>query len=460
MVKVLLFIPNCSILYSQLNTGQLFLHQGVSYLVSYLEKNGYKTRLIDMQKRDYTLQEIKKIVKAENVEFVGITCITPLINEAKKIATIIKQINPHIKTILGGPHPSALPKETLTDTNFDIVIMGEGEQAFLELVKGSNLRNIKGLAYKKGKKIIINPPRQPVGDLNSLPFPAYFSLNVKDYNNVAYYKDSFFGIISSRGCPYNCIYCADHVVHNRNVRLRSPKNLISEVEYLYKKQGIKNFVFYDEVFTIYKQRARSICKEIKKRGLNIRWICATHDPVDEDLLNIMKDSGCEILTYGVESGDQNILNLIQRGVTIKQIEQGVYTANKVGLKVLGLFTLGHPYETEETIKKTIELAKRLPFYNVIFAMIVPFPGTKLWDFVKENKGIKLLTKDYSEFQPHIKPIVESQGLSAKKLEEYHKKAYRIFYFRPNYLLWRLSKTRIQDIWFDIKKSINLLKITR
>lgn len=460
MAKILLFTPVCSDLYNKLGNDHFSIHLGLAYIASFLEKNGHKVRLVDMQTSAYSPNTLRKLIRYENPLFVGITCTTPLVVKAKKIASIIKQINPKITIVFGGSHPSAVPKEVLKDKNVGIVVIGEGEHTFLELVRGYSLNNIKGIAYRKNGRIIVSPPRLLVEDLDSFPFPSYHLVNTRDYKGLIYRKETF-GIIGSRGCPYNCIFCADHVVHQKKVRLRSPKNIIDEIEYLYKKHGIKNFVLYDELFTVYKQRAVSICKEIKKRRLNIQWTCSSRvDTVDENLLRLMKGSGCEGICYGIESGDQKILDIIQKGITIKQIEDGVNTAHRVGLKVIGLFIIGHPYETEGTIKKTIDLAKKLPFYGAIFTTVVPFPGTKLWDVVREGKGLRLLTKDYSKFKIQGKPVIELPTVSVKKLEEYHKKAYRHFYFRPSYIFWRLRKTRMKDFWFDAKQAFNLLNFTK
>ena len=364
---------------------------------------------------------------------------TPSLEQVKKIAKLVKDVGKNIKVVVGGPHPSALPKQTTAINEIDIVVYGEGEETMLDLLEGVNISKIKGIVYKKGKKIIINPIRQPINNLDTLPFPDYEELKINE--TYSRYGSAFFphrvGIITSRGCPYKCTFCADRIVHSK-VKLRSIKNIVDEIECLYTQYGIKRFEFYDELFTVHRGRAIELCQEILKRNLHITWIVNSRvDNVDEGLLRVMKSAGCHCIIYGIESGNQKILDIIKKEISVPQIKNAIKITKKVGLKAYGLFLIGLPYENDATIRETINFAKKLPLDYATFNILIPLPGTKVFELAKKGQGIKFLSDNLGKSKAVSYTNIELPTISRKKLVEYQKRAYKEFYLRPGFLLNKL-----------------------
>jgi len=442
MVEVILFSPPLSDSYGKLNIKKIDYGNppmGIAYISSYLKKNNHSVKVIDLNLLKHPFKQIRRIIQKEKPKFAGISYMTPSLKQVKKIAQLVKDVDKNIKVVVGGPHPSALPKQTIRTNEIDFVICGEGEKTMLDLLEKRDYNKIGGLAYKKDKKIIINLPRQQINDLDSLPFPDYEGLKI----NKTYlrYGSAFFlhkvGIITSRGCPYKCTFCAEKIIHKK-IRVRSVKNVVDEIECLYTKYGIERFEFYDELFTLYRNRAIKICKEIIKRKLNIKWIINSRvDNVDEELLKIMKSAGCHYIIYGIESGNQEILNKIKKEISISQIKNTIRTTKKVGLKTYGLFIMGFPYETDNTIRETINLAKELPLDYATFNLLIPLPGTEIFELTEKGQGIKFLSGNLDESKAVGYTNIELPTVSRKKLIEYQKRAYKEFYLRPRFLLNKL-----------------------
>ena len=295
------------------------------------------------------------------------------------------------------------------------------------------------LFTKKKGKIIINPLRKQIGNLDILPFPDYEELKIK--KNHSNYGSAFFpnrmGIIASRGCPYNCIFCSGGIVY-KGSRSRSAKNIVDEIEHLYTKYGIRKFEFLDNAFAFNKKRAIEICKEIIKRKLAIKWIISSRvDNVDEQLLKIMKSSGCHCIIYGIESGSQKVLNTIKKGISISQIKNAVRITKKVGIKVYGVFIIGAPYETDSTIRETINFAKKLPIDYATFNLLVPLPKTELFRLASKGEGIRFTSNDSNKSKPIGYTNIKLPTISSKRLVKYQKIAYKEFYLRPGFLLKKI-----------------------
>lgn len=442
MVEVVLFSPPLSDAYGKLDIKQIDYGNppmGIAYISSYLKKNNHSVKVIDLNLFKYPFEEVRKIIKKEKPKFAGISYMTPSLEQVKKIAQVVKDVDKNIQVVVGGPHPSALLKQATAINEIDIAVYGEGEETMLDLLEKRDINKIKGLVYKKGKKIMIHPPRQPITNLDILPFPDYEGLNIN--KTCLNYGSAFFphrvGIITSRGCPYKCTFCAERIVHSK-VRIRSVKNIVDEINYLYTKYKIKRFEFYDELFTLYRDRAIKICKEIIKRKLHIKWIINSRvDNVDEDLLKIMKSAGCYYIIYGIESGNQKILDMIKKEISISQIKNAIKITKKAGLKSYGLFLIGLPYENDATIRETINFAKELPLDYATFNLLIPLPGTKIFELAKKGQGIKFLSDNLGESKAVGCTNIELQTVSSKKLAKYQKRAYKEFYLRPGFLLNKL-----------------------
>ncbi|MBI5375544.1 MAG: cobalamin B12-binding domain-containing protein [Candidatus Schekmanbacteria bacterium] len=459
MSKVLLISPPWWDVYGKVNIKNVPWGSpptGLACIASYLEKHGISVRLVDSTFCPRGWEEVKDIIKKENPDFVGITSTTPEIINAQKVAKIVKENNPNAKVVLGGIHASALPEETVSNEYIDIVAIGEGEETMLEITEGKRLDEIRGICYKQNGKILKTPPRPLIEDLDSLPFPRYDKLPVERYGNM--FLGRSMGIMSGRGCPFHCSYCSDYIVHGRRFRTLSVKNVVDQVENLRDTYNVSSISFWDDNFTVSPKRVYEISEEIIKRKLNIRWFCMSRvDTVSYELLKKMKESGCIMIGLGIESGDQKILDGVGKGITIEGVKRTVAWCNEIGISVVGYFLLGLPYDTEESMDKTLALSRGLNLDVAIFSLLIPFPGTDVWEMAKEGKVLKCLAKDWSEFKRYGDPIIELEHVSKEVLKKYQKKAIKGFYLRPKYFWHILKKTKTrEDFIRNFKMAISLL----
>ena len=407
---------------------------GLAYMASYLEQAGYNVIIVDSLVMKYGLRDIVGIIKRNNPDVIGISTVTQFINDAYDIAKISKEYNPNCLVVLGGPHPTALPIETLNGSKFvDVVVKGEGEITFLELLKAkekNKFDGIRGICYRNNDKIFQNPDRPFIENLDSLPFPAYHLLNMNKYVDRAKHSikksgknnDKIFGCISSsRGCPYNCSFCASNVIWGRRWRPRSAENIVDEMKLLSDKYGIRKIYFADDLTTLNKKRISRICNLIPKEKMDVSWSCPSRvNLIDGELCNILKKGGCETVGLGLESGVQSTLDFLNKNITLNQSKTAVKTANKSGLKTESNFIIGVPGETKSMINQTLSFAFSIELNHVNFSILTPFPGTKVYNYAKENN--LLLTNDWSKYTT-LNPIIKLKNLTPFELKLFLIKAY-------------------------------------
>ena len=437
------------------------------YLAAYLRENtDCEISILDAEAEGLSYTGIKNKLKKESPDIVGITFLTPTFKHVTKIAEIAKEVNSGCVVVVGGAHPTAFPEQVVEILDIDFVVIGEGELTLLELVNAvrseeKSFEHIDGLAYKSGNKIFLTSPRALIRDLDTIPFPArdlidrrlYYSAPTK---KVSSEKNSTL-IFTGRGCPYNCIFCMSEVIWQRKVRYRSPKTVVDEIEECVNKYGLREFNFIDDTFILTESRVTKICREIKKRNLDISWICfgrANH--VSSGMLRELKKAGCKRISFGLESGSQEILNLMRKNITLEQSRNAVKMAKEEGLEVHASFMLGNIGETEETIKKTIKFAKELVLDYATFFITTPIPGTDLYKIALE-KGFISVNPRWEDFAPITKgcpPLVQN-NLTKEELLKWQKKAFREYYLRPKVILKKLLKIRSFQ---DIKSILEGLKI--
>ena len=420
---------------------------GLLYLAGYLEKySNHDLKFLDCQAEELGYEEIEEAIKNFSPNVVAITAMTFTLIDVIKVLKIVKKVNPAIKTVLGGPHPHIYPEETISIKEVDFVVLGEGEKIFKELLESidnrEKLKNLKGLVFKEGDKIFNNGLADFIKDLDSLPFPARHLTSYKKYTSVLSSQKIVTTAFTSRGCPYRCLFC-DRPNLGKMFRCRSAKNVVDEFE-LCKKMGIDEVLIYDDTFTVNRQRVADICDEIIRRGLHIGWdIRARVDTIDLELLKKMKQAGCMRIHYGIESGTEKILKVLRKGITLEKAKEAVALTKKVGIETLAYFMIGAPTETKEDIEETISFMKELNPDFVHITILTPFPATDLYSLGLE-RGI--LHNDYwREFAKNptsdFKPYFWEENLTRGELEKYLKKAYKLFYLRPNYILRTLSKIK-------------------
>lgn len=392
----------------------IFPHLGIAYLTAVLEKSNIEVKIVDMR-LGYDYDDLRSFLDQFNPDLVGVTSYSYGYKRSYNVVSTIKSHGNRLVAI-GGPHVSAIRSKVLAETKADFAIKGEGEYALLELCKSietqtKDYKEIKGLIWRYEDKIIENMDRPYLQELDNLPFPAYEKFELDKY------KVKRLQITTSRGCPYRCIFCSVRLSMGNRFRPRSPENVVNEIEYWYKR-GWKEFELNDDCFSVDIYRAKKICDLIIKRNLKIKYYCFNGlrvDRVDRDLLQKMKESGCKFISYGVESGNNEILKTIKKGITFEQVKRAIDMTNEVGIENSGTFIIGHPNETLEKAMDTIKLAKELPFSYVSFCNLVPYPGTELFKWIKENATFLYPSEVYLNQISYgeTKPIFETEEFSLK-----------------------------------------------
>jgi len=371
----------------------------------------------------------------------------------------MKHILPDLKIIFIGALASASQEKLLKKyKEIDFIISGEAEKPLEELLKGRNKRKIKSLSFRVKKKIIINKKTNLFSNLDDLPFPAHDLLRLDKYEDITVKRKPFTFIETSRGCPFSCIYCNAWMTSGKRTRFRSPESIIKELE-LIKKLGIKEVKVNDETFTLNHKRLVRILNLIKKRRLNILWDCNSRvDTVNPKLLELMKSAGCNTIFFGVESGNQKILDYYKRNIKIKTIKSAFLACRKLGIRTGAHFIFGAPFESKKTIKESIDLAMELKADYAAFNLLTPYSGTELYKDLLKRKLI--CNEDLSVFDQSKSSVIRSYHLTTAQLNNHMRKAYKRYYYRPSYILRRIINLHSPDEIIKLTKSaLGLLNLT-
>lgn len=423
-------------------------------LAGILLQGGHSAKILDLSISENPFKDLVDSLIGFQPDFVGITFTSGLCKEAGELANQIKIFNSSIKTIAGGAHASIFPAEAIEKYNFDFAIFGEGEITLLELVSSEkDLSAIRGLAYKNSEnKVIINQPRELISDLDSLPYPAYYLYNAKNYHSpkVTSKKSPVAAIETSRGCPYGCVFCSKHIFQRR-FRPKSAKRVVDEIEILL-NLGYKEIHIWDDCFSADLNHPKKICDEILRRKLKFYWNVYNGirvDRVDEELLMKLKEAGCYRISFGIESGDQGILDRAKKGVTIEQIKKAVKIAKKVKIEALGFFMIGLPGETPRTIQKTIDLAIELDLDLIKIGIATPLPGTEFFD-EWERRGL-IRSHNWPDYILHTtKRIADYPNLEGKDIFDYYNLFYHKIYLQPHFIWKRfVYGLKTGEIFYDI-----------
>lgn len=415
-MKVLLIYPSVTI-YQEAHIDP---HPplGLAYLAAYLEQNKFEVKILDVlalgiktrEKKGkgtrvgLSARKIKRYIKDYNPDIVGVgTMFTPFAEDAHEIAKLVKSVNQKILVVSGGAHSSIDPKLVLKDNDVDVVIRGEGEVTFLNLVKAmakkGGWRKVTGISYRRGKKVVQNPPTPFIKDLDTLPFPARHLLPMDIYDtpdDPFSMRHPLTSMVTSRGCPGNCVYCSVHSVWGHTWRGRSANNVVDEIEHLMKDYGIREIHFQDDSMSISKKRMNEICDEIIKRKLDIKWATPNgiaHWTLDKRLLRKMKKAGCYRITFGIESGNPEMRKWVGKPYSLKQAKELTQYANKIGMWTIATNIIGFPYETREQIEDTINFAIKSDVDFALFYRLAPRWGTLVYEIFKKEG---LLPKDETE----------------------------------------------------------------
>lgn len=410
---------------------------GIASLAGYLLHYGHEVKIIDSAIMNYSIEEIVREIKNDAPDLVGIYTISYNFPVVGKLASAIKEARKSQKIVVGGPHATFMAEQTLKDTVVDYCVLGEGEETLLELVQhlednSNQLSSIQGLAYRTSDgEIVITSERVRVKDLDELPFPAIHLLPpLEKYKlYLLHHKRSpYMTIASTRGCPYKCIFC--ETPSGKIVRAHSPEYLLGYLQFLIKNHGIREVLFLDDTFTLNEKRVFKICDLIRKNNIDLTWYATAQANVrDQDIFKAMKAAGCWIVALGVESGNQRILDLMEKGTTVEAISATAKGILDAGLKLKTFLVLGNPGETMETIEETIRFTKSLKPHFPVFSLMTPYPGAPLWQSAE-----KYGTFDRSGFDKlsiaSDSPVFVPYGLTQEILLEKQKEAFRRTYFNP------------------------------
>jgi anaerobic magnesium-protoporphyrin IX monomethyl ester cyclase len=406
---------------------------GIYYLAAYLRKGKHDVRVIDAEANDMSYEQIISVAQGFLPQVIGISSTTVAFHRALSVAGFLKEKMPNVITVIGGPHPTAAVEDVMSNKEFDYAILGEGEIAFQNFLDAlqynADYKSLAGLAYRGKEKIHVNHPNI-IEHINELPFPAYDMINNFSLYNpppMNYRKLPVANIITSRGCPNQCTFC-DHSIFGRTLKQRSPENIAEEIELLFKHYGIREIAFVDDTFTINPERIKILFKYLNQKNIHFPWTCMSRiNTVDEDMLLFMKDHGCWHISFGIESGNENILQLIKKNISLDAVKKIIETCYRLGILTKGFFIIGHPGETEETIEQTIQFALSIPLDDVVVTLNTPLPGTAQYRTAQEYG--RLDNADWSKYNMW-NPVFIPKGLTTEILLKKHHEFYRRFYLRP------------------------------
>lgn len=431
---------------------------GLGYLAAVLKAKKYEVKIIDAPAEGLSIAKVMERIINFPPDIVGITTHTISSISSYELAKQIRNRLPGVKIIAGGPHITSNPNELLNHPELDIAVIGEGEVTFEELTRslegGQDLTRVKGLAFNVKGEVFFTPPREFISDLDSLPFPARHLLPMHLYKPQPNDQKRLpkLSMISSRGCPYNCVFCDKNIFKNV-YRSFSPQYIVAEISHLVEKFNARDIAFVDSTFTPNKDRVYGIIDAIKNSNLDITWTCSVRaDVLDRQLLKDMKDAGCWRIRLGIESGNNEVLKFIKKGITKYQVRQAADWAYELDLEPKGFFIIGHLTDTKQTIEETIDFACDLPLKDITVQINTPLKGTPQYQ-VMDSYG-KILTKDVTYYN-FWEPVFIPNGLSQGELKHYYAKFYLKFYLRPR--VWYRHIVKIKSLC-DIIKYLRGAKI--
>jgi len=435
---------------------------GLGYLATALRKEGQDVAILDCVKERFTFEMFKNYISRNNFELIGITVYSAALKQVKRSLEIIKKVKPETITIVGGPHPSAAPKHTLSFLKeADFAFRGEGEIGFplfvkyLENGQKSRFKDVPGLVWREGEGIVCNEPifHQNIDDFD---FPAWDLIRPDEYGQPgSIVPKGWAYIITSRGCPYQCTFCSAHIIAGRKMRYRSIDNVIQEIKDLYSRHGIRKFSILDENFTLNRRRAEEFCERILDEDVKFEFMLPNGvrlDTLTEGLLNLMKRAGfLKRIAVGIESGSERILRMIRKNLTKEGVKEKIELMNRMGFQPIGYFILGFPTETREEMQETIDFAMSLKLYRAAFTPLIPLPGTEIFDTLVRSKELSA-DFDFSKLSTD-KVNYAPKGISEEELDIIRRKAVLRFHLRPRVILNFMQD--YSSFMFATKKFVNL-----
>lgn len=386
---------------------------GLAYVASTLEQD-HDVSIVPRPTFDMSLDDVELLLEKEAPDVVGMTCVTMTATEVVRIATICKQVLPDTTVVIGGIHPTfAYPQMLPTCPDIDFVVRFEGEYTLPDLLQHlDDPSRVQGIAYMRNNQIVVTPERPLIETLDDLPFPARHLLPMHIYK-----KYSKGNMLSSRGCPYNCLYCSLVRFIGRKFRVVSPQRVVDEIIHLMDEYHVPFVDFVDACFTVNKHRVQKICNLIREQGLDITWRCSSRvDRVTPELLDLMSEAGCISIFYGVESGVERILNHAGKKTPLEQIKNAFKWSRERNIKTTASYIIGLPEETLETARETLTFIRELDPDEVSPGIFYPFPGTDVY-YNPEKYGVEMLYGDAPPFDTLCSPAIRTKELDEHQLRD-------------------------------------------
>ncbi len=422
----------------------IFPPLGMTYIAAILREHEIPVKILDPIPQGYTFE--KALEYAKNFDVIVIPLAA---SNAQGVYRFFSRLKGKVRIFI-GTHATARAEYILEKGYCDIIILGEPEYTILETIQNlQNLEGILGISYRKGEKVVRNEERPLIEDLDELPFPARDLVDNHKYHIISFPNKPVASVLTSRGCPFDCIFCATNLFYKRRRRVRSPENVVAEVEDIVTNYGIDHIFFIDDTFNIDEERITTLCRLLLEKNLGVKWTCVGRvDTGTETMLREMKKAGCQEIMYGIESASPDVLAITKKNITLEQMERTITFTKKLGLRISLFFMFGNPGDTLESIRETSRLARKLNPDFASFNLATPDPGTPLYDSLQA----KLQGETFDSFD-RLNTVLSICDVPPKTLRRELIKAYFFFYGRPFYW-WKIVLQLIRDP----KNAPNLIKL--
>lgn len=422
---------------------------GIGYLSSYLKQEGHDVSLLDLNISPATREGIIERVRQYRPDLIGVPIMCTGMDQVRDVVETVKK-HSDVPVVLGGAQASSLPEHSLRFTGADYVVIGEGEITAAELVSAlgssADLGGVLGLGYMSQGEYVQNAPRPMVEDLDSLPMPDWHLINPRNYRIAPVLSSAkafpIAPVVTSRGCPFDCTFCAGKSIWGKSYRYRQAVPVVDEIQMLMQDYGVREIFMGDDNFNLKTSHAADICEEILRRGMKLPWACPNGVRVDSlkpDLLALMKRSGCHLVGLGIESGDQRVLDMAKKSLDLSIVPRVCKEIDDAGITAVGFFVLGLPGDTRETVEKTMRFSRELPLKRAWFNILAPYPGSEVFEMYLRDRNIGSL--EWRALDTCGDDVAQLSDVSPEELDRLQKRAAFRFYARPRIMLDLLLSQR-------------------
>lgn len=445
-MKILLISPPQKNIYGK-GVDSPYPPLGLLSIAAVLKEKKHEIKFVDMSAENIDIDQLIQIVKKFGPDLIGFTAVTPTFEAALEIIKKVKK-DFDVKIVLGGIHATIMKDKIMVHNEIDFSVIGEGEITILELVNAlisgnNNFSDIKGLYSRRGKDVLWGGVRELIKNLDELPFPAMDLINdINKYTPPNITRSPVLPIMTSRGCPFSCSFCCSEQLFGHFFRARTVESIISEIDFYIKKYNVREIHILDDLFLVNKKRVLDFCEKVLENKYDISFSFANGvrvDMIDDDILSNLKKIGLRNIGFGIESGNQKVLDRVNKRLTLEQIRKGVKLCKKYNFETWGFFIIGLPGDTEETVRETIDFAIELDPDYAKFLILKPYPGSKVYYELSEQNYI--LSHDYSDYGTYAKPVHRIDDLSPERMLYLQKLAFFKFYMRPKKIWKQLTKIK-------------------